>query len=46
MYADAMNYVNNCPQCTIVEGTGRRQKPLLQPIATEQPFQIHRIIKN
>ena len=32
--------LNNCPQCAIVEGTGRRKKPLLQPIATEQPFQI------
>ena len=40
MYTDAMNYANNCPQCAIVEGTGRRQKPLLQPIATERPFQI------
>ena len=35
-----MNYANSCPQCTIVEGTGRGQKPLLQPIVTERPFQI------
>ena len=40
MYTDAMNYANNCPQCAIVQGTGRRQKPLLQPIVTERPFQI------
>ena len=40
MYTDAMNYTNGCPQCAIVEGTGRRQKPLLQPIVTERPFQI------
>ena len=40
MYTDAMNYANSCPQCAIVEGTGRRQKPLLQPIVTECPFQI------
>ena len=40
MYTDAMNYTNGCPQCAIVEGTGRRQKPLLQPIVTEHPFQI------
>ena len=42
MYMDAMNYANSCPQCAIVEGTGRRQKPLLQPIVhvTERPFQI------
>ena len=40
MYTDVMKYADNCPQCAIVEGTGRRQKPLLQPIATERPFQI------
>ena len=40
MYTDAMNYAKNCPQCAIVEGTGRRQRPLLQPIITERPFQI------
>ena len=40
MFTDAMNYTNKCPQCAIVEGTGRRQKPLLQPIVTERPFQI------
>ena len=40
MYADVMNYVNICLQCAIVEGTGRKQKPLLQPIVTERPFQI------
>ena len=40
IYTDAMSYANNCPQYAIVDGTGRRQKPLLQPIATERPFQI------
>ena len=35
-----MYYTNGCPQCAIVEGTGWRQKPLLQPIVTERPFQI------
>ena len=40
MYTDVMNYVNSCPQCAIVEGMGRKQKPLLQPIVTERPFQI------
>ena len=43
MYTDAMNYANSCPQCAIVKGTGRRQKPLLQPIVTEHPFQIVRV---
>ena len=43
MYTDAMNYTNGCPQCAIVEGTGQRQKPLLQPIVTEHPFQIVKV---
>ena len=38
-----MNYTSNCPQCAVVEGTGRRQKPLLQSIVTERPFQIIRV---
>ena len=40
MYTDVLDYSSNCPQCAIVQGTGRRQKPLLHPIVTEQPFQI------
>ena len=40
MYTDVIAYADNCPQCAIVEGTGRRQKPLVQPILTERPFQI------
>ena len=45
MYTDVMNYANSCPQCTcaIVEGTGRRQKPLFQPIVTDCPFQTVRV---
>ena len=43
MHTDAMNYASNCPQYAVVEGTGRRQKPLLQPIVTERPFQIIRV---
>ena len=30
MYTDTMNYANSCLQYHIVDGTGRRQKPLLQ----------------
>ena len=40
MYHDAMNHASSCPNCAIVEGTGRKQKPPLQPIPTERSFQI------
>jgi len=40
MYSDVRAYADNCPQCAIVEGSGRRQKSQLQPILTEHPFQI------
>jgi len=37
MYTDTMNYAQNC---AIVQGVGRKQKPLLYPIPTERLFQI------
>ena len=40
MYRDAMKHANNCPQCAIVEGTRRKQKPPLTPIPTQHPFQV------
>ena len=40
MYRDALNYAQSCPQCAIVQGAGRKQKPPLHPIPTERPFQI------
>ena len=40
MYRDALEYAKDCPQCAIVKGTGRKQKPPLHPIPTERPFQI------
>jgi len=40
MYRDAMDHARNCPQCAVVEGTGRKVKPPLFPIPTERPFQI------
>ena len=40
MYSDTMYYANSCPQCAIVQGSGRQQKPPLHPITTERPFQI------
>ena len=40
MYQKALEYAKNCPQYAIVKGTGRKQKPPLHLISTEQPFQI------
>jgi len=40
MYSDVRIYADNCPQCAIVEVTDRKQKPQLQPILMERPFQI------
>jgi len=40
MYSDNIDYANSCPQCAIVQGTGRQQKSPLHPIITERPFQI------
>ena len=40
MYSDTIDYANSCPQCAVVQGTGRRQKPPLHPIITEHPFQM------
>ena len=40
MYRDAMDHARNCPQCAVVEGTGRKVKPPLFRIPTERPFQI------
>ena len=40
MYVDAVRYVENCPECTIVMGTGRHHNPPLHPILVDCPFQI------
>ena len=40
MYNDARKYVNGCPECTIVSGGGRVQRPPLHPIPVSRPFQI------
>ena len=40
MYADAVKYADNCPECTIAMGTGRHDKPPLHPIPVSRPFQI------
>ena len=40
MYRDALEYAKSCPQCAIVKGMGRKNKPPVHPIPTERPFQI------
>ena len=40
MYTDAMRYSENCAECAIAVGVGRRKKPLLHPIPVKRPFQI------
>ena len=30
---ESITYAGNCAQCSVVVGTGRKQKPLLQPIS-------------
>jgi len=40
MYSDAIKYAENCPECTIVTGMGRHNKPPLHPIPVSRPFQI------
>ena len=40
MYADVESYCKNCPQCVIVSGCGRQNRPPLHPIPVQRPFQI------
>ena len=40
MYVDCMKYCKRCPECAIMSGVGRRNKPPLSPIPVERPFQI------
>ena len=40
MYKDVYLYINNCPECAIVSGGGRVQRPPLCPILVQRPFQI------
>ena len=40
MYVDIESYCKNCPQCVIVSGCGRRNRPPLHPIPVQRPFQI------
>ena len=40
MYADVSHYAKICPECAIVSGGGRVNRPPLHPIPVQRPFQI------
>ena len=40
MYADIVNYCTSCPQCAIVNSSGKVNRPPLHPIPVSRPFQI------
>ena len=40
MYTDTISYCKKCPQCIIVGGTGRINRPPLHPIPVQRAFQI------
>ena len=40
MYRDVTEHCSSCPQCTVVNASGRVHQPLLQPIPVQRPFQI------
>ena len=40
MYSDVIKHCSSCPQCAIVNGTGRVNRPPLHPIPVQRPFQI------
>ena len=40
MYTDVVKYCANFPQCALVNGSGRVNKPPLSPIPVQRPFQI------
>ena len=40
MYTDVLSHCSNCPQCAIVNSSGRVNRPPLSPIPVSHPFQI------
>ena len=40
MYGDCLSHSRNCPQCAIVQGTGKKVVPPLNLIPIERVFQI------
>ena len=40
MYSDVIEFCRSCPQCVIVNSSGRVNRPPLHPIPVQRPFQI------
>jgi len=40
MYTEIVKHCSSCPQCAIVNGTGRVYRPPLHPIPVQRPSQI------
>ena len=40
MYTDALEFCRNCPQCAVVTGASRIQRPALKPIPIDRVFQV------
>ena len=40
MYADALRFARNCPECAVVSGRAKLTRPPLHPIPVQRPFQI------
>ena len=40
MYSDVTKHCTSCPQCAIVNGNRRINRPPLSPIPVQRPFQI------
>ena len=40
MFSDAKKFASSCPECAIVAGNGRVNRPPLHPIPVSRPFQI------
>ena len=40
MHRDVSEHCNSCPECTVVNASGRVHQPLLQPIPVQRAFQI------
>ena len=40
MFADAIHFTRNCPECAVVSGGSKPIKPPLHPIPVQKPFQV------
>ena len=43
MHADTLQFVRNCPACSVVSGGGKVLRPPLHPTSVEHPFQMIRV---